>query len=120
MVSAVVCKHYGIKLITLGKTGGDGEHNAVTERHYGAFHVFIGIRALRDVPAADEKVTLEILSHKLKRYHKMPYPKALAVEGRILKLTLVVLGAVVEGNRQRYAVLIFIKERGAVKASGIY
>ena len=50
----------------------------------------------------------------------MPYPKALAVEGRILKLTLVVLGAVVEGNRQRYAILIFIKERSAVKASGIY
>ena len=47
----------------------------------------------------------------------MPYPKALAVDCSVLQFTLVVLGAVVEGNRQRYAVLIFIKERSAVKAS---
>ena len=114
MVAGVVSQHDILHLVVLRNTCCDGEHDSVAEGNDGGFHVLFVVVSFRNGICAFKQRTLEELFDEGQADYQVRNTQTLTMQFGKLQLTVVMIAAVMEGNRHSYTVLILIKHCGGV------
>lgn len=117
MVAAMVRHHHMLQPIGLRQPRHDGEHDTIAERHDGRFHVLLVVITLRDGLRTLQQGATEILLHEGERNGDMLDAQFLAMVTRERDLLVVMVAAVMEGNRQGDIILVVVEHGRAVHAT---
>ena len=82
----------------LGESGGDGQQDAVAERHHGAAHRAIGVMAVRDLAARHQEIGGQQPAEAAQIHHLVADAEGGGLRPRQRQLAVVVLGPVVEAQ----------------------
>ena len=117
MITTVRRDHQSGRAHTLGETRGDRQHDAVTERHDGAAHRFVGVVPVGNLPAGLQQIGREQLSDEIQRDRPVRHPELARLRDGEWNLALVMLGAVVEAQRRPH---IVVPPRPMERGDGIH
>ena len=103
-----------LQIVALSDTDGDTQHDTITERHHGRFHIVIGIMSLRDGIGTFQERALEILMYESQINGDMLDAQSLAVHLGERNLPLVMIASIVETDTQGYLVLLVIEQGNTI------
>ena len=117
VVATMVGDEHLLQFVALSNARRDGEHDAIAEGHHGGAHVVVRIVALGNVAGPREERTLEIVVHESQGYRDMLDTQAFAVQTGEGNLPRIVVGTIVERDRQRYLLRLVIEQRDGVEST---
>ena len=118
MVAKMVRHHHTFQAVALSNARGDGQHDAVTERHHRRFHIFVGVRPFGNRICARQQRRLEIIVHELERNREVFDSKFFAMELCKRNFTAIVVAAVIKRNGKRYLACTLVKQGRTVHSAG--
>ena len=114
MVATMVGDEHLLQTIALCDSDSNAQHDAITERNHGRFHIIIGIMSFRNGIRSLQETTLEILVHKAQVDGNMLDTQSLTVHLGERYLLGIVIGTIVKTDTQSNLVFLVIEQGNAV------
>ena len=118
MVAGMVRQHDILKMVVFRNTGGYRKHDAVTEGYDGRFHVLVVVIAFGNGVCAGQEGRTEELLDERQADDLVRNTEPLAMQFGEVQFAVVMIAAVMEGERHSDPVLVLIEHGGGVKSAG--